>query len=476
MTDFCMNQKSGDMKKIYLTLMTFVCGVSLFAQNGQISNGGFENWSNQNLYDYPTQWINSNVVEYRGVPTVVKSTDAASGTYSAELRSVEIGSNPDTVFGFVAHGQFGTDGPNGGIPYTQTFNTVKFKYKCSLPETGDSAYLIVFRFIGGNMTEMIAQKAVGGIQNTWADATVSITSNPQDELFIGFTIGNPMEENYCAPDSWVRIDNVQLLNNSTPTTALPDSGFEMWSVVSTEIPNDWYTTNEMFAGIGLETATKTTDANSGTYALQLTTLQLPQGNEDTLRGFVSIGAIDFDNWMNPFSGVPYNASPTAFSGSYKYNGSNGDEAVISLSLFTMGSEIFNVNKLINMNTSGYIDFTETLSYVGTPDEMRLVLYSGNNPGSLLKVDNLSLSGGNVGLDEFAKMNITLYPNPVKDQLFINSNQIHSFTITDLAGNLILTGTQNSGVYSVNTDQLSKGMYLFHLRTDYTTESIRFVKE
>ena len=141
------------MKKIYLTLGLSSLIFTSQAQNGQIQNGGFENWANETLYDYLTNWINGNTQDYRGVATLIKSTDAFHGTYSAEISAVNIPNSTDISTGFVAQGQFGNDGPEGGFPYTHEFDQVRIRYKCNLPTTTDDIHIVMIRFVGGNPVE-----------------------------------------------------------------------------------------------------------------------------------------------------------------------------------------------------------------------------------------------------------------------------------------------------------------------------------
>lgn len=457
------------MKKIYTLFSLIALSTVSFAQNGQIQNGGFENWSMQTIYDYPTQWLSSNTSNYSGIPTVIKSTDASAGNFSAELRSEEIGSSPDTVFGFVAHGQMGAgdEGPTGGIPYTQLFNTVKFKYKSFLPQNDDSLYLIVIRFVGGNPIEMLAEKAAGGTHNTWTNATVTITSTPQEELFIGFVIGNPFIEDYCTPGSWARIDEVQMFMNSTATANLPDPGFENWSSMTTEIPDNWYTMNPMLASINMENVNKSTNSNSGTYAAEISTVQYPPVTGDTIRGFLSLGPINVNNWGNPFTPVPYNATPTMFSGSYDYSPSNMDQGSIQIIFYEMGVVIGQAGQQLT-GTMGYNNFNFPLTITGTPDSVAILAFSGNHPGSVLLVDNFSLSGGNVGLDEFAQTNVSVYPNPAKDYVMIKFDDVYAYEIIDLTGKVLASAKDLSGAQSIDISTLKDGAYFIRLRNDKST--------
>lgn len=461
------------MKKLLLSILTISGMAPLFAQNGQIPNGGFENWENITLFDYTTVWGCSNQDQFSPVPATFKSTDAQLGTYSAEIRSVAVGSNPDTTFGYVYHGTIGASGPDGGIPYTSSFNTIKFQYKCDMPVANDSVYLYVIRFIGGTMVDFAFVPAVGGTHSTWSQGSVTISSTPQDELFIGFVMGDPINGNLNAPGAWARIDNVQMYNGALPTTNVPDPSFESWSIATTENPVDWNTMNEMLAGMSLETVNKTTDVFAGTYAVEISTLLEPTNN-DTIRGIMSWGPIDLMS-MNPFMPAPYNATPAIFGGNYKYAPANGDQANIQIVFYQGGIPIGSHSELFT-NQSTYTAFSSPLTIAGIPDSIVFMAFSGNNPGSVLKLDNLMFSGGNVGIEEFKNLAVSIYPNPANDIVMLKAEGIYSFEIVDLTGKIVRSAMNTIGAQTIDVSDLSKGAYLVRLNTENNTEIHQLIIE
>lgn len=354
------------MTKCYKLLIVLVLSSGAWAQNGEVSNGGFETWTDVDLYDFTTEWMTSNEDEYQGVATVSQSTDAQEGTYAVDLLSVAVGSgqNIDTLFGYVFHGQIGPSGPDGGIAYGDTFDEVRVQYKSSMV-TGDTAMMIMMRFSGGTMIEMNTIPFATSSQANWTDASISVSNTGQDSLFIGFIMGNPFTENFAAPGSWVRVDNVRLLNGGTEVSDLPDPSFELWDSESVQEPNDWFTMNQFLFGLGAENATQTTDAFAGNYALELVTQEDPFGS-DTLQGFISAGPINFFG-MNPFSPIPYAASPTTFSGAYKYNQVNGDVARIQVTFFESGNIIGGHVENITATFTVWQTFSAPLSLSATPD-------------------------------------------------------------------------------------------------------------
>ena len=82
----------------------------------------------------------------------------------------------------------------------------------------------------------------------------------------------------------------------------------------------------------------------------------------------------------------------------------------------------------------------------------------------------------LSIEETVAIDGMVYPNPAKDQLFVNVDRSHTYSITDMAGNLILKGEHTQGVYSLNIDVLNSGMYLFNLNSENKSESIRFTKD
>ncbi|MFT5780307.1 MAG: hypothetical protein ACI837_003268 [Crocinitomicaceae bacterium] len=451
------------MKYIYLTLFTLLTGAA-FGQFGQVANGGFENWTNATLYDYPTQWGNTNTDEFYGIPTVVKSTDAQDGSYSIELRGVEVGQAPDTIFGYCFHGD-----PNFafGIPYSAQFDEVQVYYKSDIA-VGDSAYLVLQRYVGGVPQPQMIMPIIQGTQAAWTMASLSIPAGTQDSLWIGFVIGNPFIGEWADPGSWVRLDNVKLLNSTAATPDLPDHSFEDWTALAYESADDWYSTSEWLAGIGMENVLKTIDANTGSFAAELTTVDVPTEG-DTIPGILSIGAIDFGNIINPFAAIPYTAVPTNISGAYKYTPAPGDGAGLFVEFWASGSMIGSHTEIFTTQAT-YTTFSAPLVISGIPDSMNLYIYSGDFPGSVLKIDDLSLTGGDVGLNEFASMNVNIYPNPASETVMLKAEGNYAYTVLDLAGNVIMTDTNVTGPIELSIGHLASGTYLVRINNDQNSET------
>lgn len=83
-------------------------------------------------------------------------------------------------------------------------------------------------------------------------------------------------------------------------------------------------------------------------------------------------------------------------------------------------------------------------------------------------------GPQAGVDEFADQ-IYVYPNPVRDVLYINSvNQINSIQVYDVSGKMVLTES-NFSAGSITISDLTPGVYFLHLDAGDLHSVHRFIK-
>jgi hypothetical protein len=231
--------------------------------------------------------------------------------------------------------------------------------------------------------------------------------------------------------------------------------------------------NEMLAGMGAENANKTTDANSGSYALELSTSQ-DLNSGDTISGFISMGAINF-NGPTPFLPTPYLATPTTFSGSYKYSPVNGDIAAIQIQFLQGGATIGFHQEPLNVAGS-YTTFSSPLTIAGTPDSIVFIAFSGENPGSVLILDDLSFSGGDVSVEEFAKMSASIYPNPAKEVVMVKAEGNYTVEIINILGERVYTRNGNQGVQSIDLTSFTSGSYIVKIYNSTSIESLKLIVE
>ncbi len=126
------------MKKQFL-FISFICATG--ALNAQLlPNGGFENWTNQALYEDPQYWSGMNALTMVGAdPSAIKSTDAHNGTYALKLKTSvsDIGDDGemDTIPAILMLGTIDVLEGTGtiGYPFNQRPDSLIGWYKLSSP-------------------------------------------------------------------------------------------------------------------------------------------------------------------------------------------------------------------------------------------------------------------------------------------------------------------------------------------------------
>ena len=458
------------MKNNLLILFAIAFSTTTFAQFGQIENGGFENWHNETIYENPTAWKTSNDLEYLGTSILTKSTDANDGNYSARF-DVEI-VNSDTLSSYVLLGDIsGGNGPDGGITYTDNFEAFTIDYKGSL-EVGDTLQLLMIRYLNGSTVDYQVKPVFYGNQPTWTTSVIFVGNQPQDSLFIGFILGDADGDSAPHPNSWALLDNIKLLSGGVQQSNLPNHSFENWSDITLENPNSWFTINDLITASANDNVTKTTDANSGQFAVQLETILI---DNDTIEAYLSIGEIDIYNAT--FAQIPYNVTPTNVSGSYKYTSVNGSTGKLNIIFYQSGSPIgFHVETFSSQNN--YTNFSAPLTIVGTPDSILILANSGPEVGSILLLDDLSFSGGNVSLDEILSIDYQMYPNPTKEIVSIRlpEDGAYAISIVDLNGKELSLLQNQNGIATLNVGNLESGVYFVTVFNDVTKETKRLIVE
>ncbi len=87
------------------------------------------------------------------------------------------------------------------------------------------------------------------------------------------------------------------------------------------------------------------------------------------------------------------------------------------------------------------------------------------------IDKVLLPGAGISEES---IEISIYPNPAKDKLYINSTADVDFYITDMTGAVVKRGT--TGVKEVSVSDLNSGAYLIHTSTSQNGQVYRFIKQ
>jgi uncharacterized delta-60 repeat protein len=98
--------------------------------------------------------------------------------------------------------------------------------------------------------------------------------------------------------------------------------------------------------------------------------------------------------------------------------------------------------------------------IQSDDKIIAVGYTGND-FAIARYNGNTLSNNEFDLNK----QISLYPNPVKNQLNIDfqNNQINidTYKIFDINGRIILNGNLSNGLNQINVENISKGMYILN---------------
>lgn len=446
------------MKKTFTILGVFSM-LSAYSQYGELINSSFESWSIDTAYTSPDNWSCSNA-DYGGIiQNTIDTSDAIDGTQAIYMETVQF--NQDTMFGYVMLGLPGQNGPGDGIDYTAAVDSIVGYWKYQTMGN-DSVTVLTQQKIGGVPAFMM--KKVTGSQTTWQRFSFPLPlTTGQDSIMVAFASGNAMA-NFSVPGSWMMVDKVQLKSGNSYATNLPNYSFENWTPATAENPDDWDSFNANTAALGYPTLTKTTNAHTGSFAAQLSTVFVPQFY-DTVQGVLTKGPVM--NVLNGMGGISYGANPTSFDGFYQYTPSGIDTARFNILFYNNQSIVGGTYFEVTSTVTSYTAFNQSLVLSTTPDSLAVAIFAGRNPGSTLLLDDINLSGGNVSVTEQNIQNFSIYPTVTNSTVTIrfdsqSQSDIDLF-VYDMNGKLIgskhFGATVGNNIITYDFTELPVGNYI-----------------
>jgi hypothetical protein len=213
-----------------------ICSVK--AQNQNLTNGGFESWTDVNVYQLLDNWFTFNQYAVWGSSTtpVAKVTDAHSGNFAAKISSFVMFSgsgNPiDTIQGGILYGDFDiAGGGSPGVPFQSRPDSIVGYYKSSLLG-GDTALVQVLLGNSPSTSSNQTGFCFGYItQNTSTykrfsipiiyDPTITIAP---DTLILGIGIGS---QNFNLA-STITVDDIQFVYNVTGVDEIAQATFNVF--------------------------------------------------------------------------------------------------------------------------------------------------------------------------------------------------------------------------------------------------------
>ena len=251
-----------------------------------------------------------------------------------------------------------------------------------------------------------------------------------------------------------------------------------------ENPVNWFTSNSfsIYCSAGVS-VTKATDAKEGLFAVRL------EGKNGALIGKTIPGVITtgiLTGGINVSGGQSHTTKSERLTGYYKYSPQGSDMAGIEVSLTKWNStthqrDIIAYGNVSKEAAADYTAFEVLLSYnstIVTPDSQLVVISSSANrsnaiAGSVLYIDNLSFSGevsstsnSNYNVDP-PKINV--YPNPVKDFLWIKIYDFeegeYSWILYNQSGQLKLQGKIFEHESKISFKSFSSGSYILKVNRE-----------
>lgn len=266
--------------------------------------------------------------------------------------------------------------------------------------------------------------------------------------------------------------NAQLLN----------SGFESWDS-SGHYPALW---PELASSI----LTRTTDAHSGNYALE-----------------VSVWYYYTETVATQI--VPIDYRPTAFCGWYKYTDNiiknqttnliTDDTAFAAIYLTKWNSasnttDTIGQGRIALLGSDVYQHFSCPVTYASTamPDTVIVSMdpsmmrnggsyFSTDTTGynSYLKMDDLYLQRWTTGVAQQAQPEFFLMPNPAGDYIQVTTigSDIQNYTITNLAGSSVASGIIAGGTANIALTNLAAGPYVIAITNEHNVVMTKmFIKQ
>mgnify|MGYP002861351337 CR=1 FL=1 len=109
--------------------------------------------------------------------------------------------------------------------------------------------------------------------------------------------------------------------------------------------------------------------------------------------------------------------------------------------------------------------------------MKVKFYRADNPLEFVEVVIMCQAWQATSVNSTSALSLHVYPNPVKDQLFVQSDiSVAKLEITDATGRLVLTDNWLNNGQSVDISALVSGIYTIRLIGDNQVYVQNFVKE
>jgi hypothetical protein len=279
------------------------------------------------------------------------------------------------------------------------------------------------------------------------------------------------------------------LLSTKPTSAqIADPGFENWDSIpfgpaKNFLPEGWAEWGNVINGEnGTEwPVTRTTDARTGNYAIQLKNVESESFSAATIMTYSG----EIDQFITK---IPVSNRFTKFEGYYKYE-TPGDDAFQIIVIMFNGEDIIGIGELNESNTATeYTKFSVPIIYMSpasvTPDSVSIVIKAGKDEdfviGSTLIIDDVTMAFASGLNDTHTSLDahVTAWPNPASDIMNIAINghvkgAVKLDIYNTLGTSLKQVEIENPSVTnSINLSQLPKGLLFIKISDGYSSKTIK----
>ncbi len=271
---------------------------------------------------------------------------------------------------------------------------------------------------------------------------------------------------------------------SANSQTIPNNGFETWAIT----PPAPFETAEGWAGG--PSIIKSTNAHSGSFAIQLQTAVLTNpntGGTDTIPGNAFTGTPGMGPGTPGLPGFAFTNRPDSLTGWYTFSpvGNDVNEIRVTLSRWDATTlqreEIANTVFSCNPNDI-YTRFSFPIQYnsINTPDTAAIEIRSSNSPmeaviiGSILVVDDLEFtSADQTGFSIVeSSSSLKFFPNPANEILNISVKNNGQIKIINALGQTIESIQLNANsIISISTSKYSNGIYFIGNEGNFSSKFI-----
>jgi hypothetical protein len=453
--------------------------LSISAYCQMIPNYSFENWTDNLLYEEPSDILTTNAQSFfltDGQTHINQVPGRLAGTSAIRMEV-----NETIIFGLPPICFLG-DLQNigaGGIPFTGQPDSLVGHFRYELSPEDTFSLIVLYKFRGNPIafTQMTLTDTSDGFERI-AIPTGPFIVSPDT---IVFAMGISIIEGTATLGDFVEIDDLTFINSGSQ---LPNNEFEEWDLLQYQDPNGWATTN-LFSAISRSDrigTSRTTDAYEGNFAARLEVVEYEFfGFRDTA------GTILTADINAAREGFPFTGGYNTLSFYYKFMPAlpQNDHAVVSVVMRKEGLDIGEFIMFLDpadeytkaeVFIAGLTEIPDTCVIAIAPGVVDTVSFN-SVLGSTMYVDNFQFENMvNTQQYESRTWNGTLYPNPASDFISLESadfSQVDRVDIFNINGSMVRSFQQPRGMLHVG--DLNAGMYILRIRTGSVEYTAKFEK-